>query len=174
MLNKQTPVKHPGDLAFALQRLLSIKSLTGYEACKILDNLAKGWSHQQIYRCFTKYKGIYWDFTLVPQEGKPDKKVYWALPDAEQIALPKELRIEVACNVCTRKEIYKMINLLITDEKRVKKALEQAGTDQLKSFICNVELTRLNGEFERLNMALNSSLNVEDGPYPFILASVMK
>ncbi|WP_423250079.1 hypothetical protein [Vibrio mediterranei] len=57
--------------------LLEHGQLTGYDISKIIDGKDLYWSHQQVYRELPKMalKMVY-----VPQEGKPDKKVY-SLPN---------------------------------------------------------------------------------------------
>lgn len=71
-------MKNPlSNLQVILLSLLSEEAMTGYDLNK--QTAAYGWSasHQQIYRELNlmESKG-YVTFELVPQEGKPDKKVY--------------------------------------------------------------------------------------------------
>ena len=76
----------------ALSRLAT-KPMTGYDLSKQLP--AEGWhaSHQQIYRDLTKAEKLgLVTIQYVPQEGKPDKKIY-SITSAGKDEIRKALKV---------------------------------------------------------------------------------
>lgn len=59
--------------ALVLKMQDSVKPLSGYDLTKILNKAGYMWSHQQVYRYLAKMP---LQNVLVPQNGKPDKRLY--------------------------------------------------------------------------------------------------
>lgn len=67
-------------------RIKESNGITGYDLTKELIGAGHKWSHQQIYRCLALMP---LKCEIIPQNGKPDKKLYCLLPDIEYLHNPK-------------------------------------------------------------------------------------
>lgn len=76
------PILEVSELEYLLWHMLNnTDGMTGYDATKVTSANYDKFSHQQVYRTLNRRDGELWVHTHVPQEGKPDKKVYVAVDD---------------------------------------------------------------------------------------------
>lgn len=90
---------------------------TGYDMSKYVGGIFAKWSHQQIYRTMNRYNGELWLSTLVPQEGKPDKKVYrfQVADDIEVVSNPEAYSTEVHLLIQNKDDVKAKIASLQKD-----------------------------------------------------------
>ncbi len=71
-------------------RIMKNDGITGYDLRKQLGEAGHKWSHQQIYRYLAMMPLL---CDVVPQSGKPDKKMYCVKPDVEYVHAPELITI---------------------------------------------------------------------------------
>ncbi|MEO0374544.1 MAG: PadR family transcriptional regulator [Cyanobacteria bacterium P01_A01_bin.17] len=122
-------------LAHTVLALLAQQPKSGYDVSKCFDEgLSCYWraSQQQVYRELSKMEAQGWvDFETVPQEGKPDKKVYQITPEGwEELtrwyAEPTE-RTQIREDLLVKVMIgYKMPRNLLRKELHHRQKMHQA------------------------------------------------
>lgn len=89
-------------------------SATGYELSKLLKHMSLYFSHQQIYREIKKIDLL--QVILIPQDGKPDKKVYSLIDGTPEGISLIESRIDVNPK-STNPKYFLAFNFLSLTEK---------------------------------------------------------
>ncbi|MBX2864014.1 MAG: PadR family transcriptional regulator [Leptolyngbyaceae cyanobacterium MAG.088] len=129
-------------LAHTILALLAQQSDSGYDISKRFDEgLSCYWkaTQQQVYRELSKMESQGWvSFEKVPQEGKPDKKIYsiteagwaefnrWYAEPTERTQIREDLLVKVMIG-------YKMPRKLLLKELHHRQALHQAQLDNYRA-----------------------------------------
>lgn len=119
---------------------------TGYDLRKFIASIYSKWSHQQVYRSLKRFTGELWTFTLVPQEGKPDKKVYRinVADDIEVISNPQEYNTDTLLLINKQSDILSKVDALNAELKAEHELLNQDGEKKLDERAALVVLYRIN------------------------------
>ena len=129
-------------LAHTILALLVQRPDSGYDISKRFDEgLSCYWkaTQQQVYRELSKMESRGWvDFEKVPQEGKPDKKIY-SITDAGWVELARwyaELtdRTQIREDLLVKVMIgYKMPREMLLKELHHRQALHQTQLDEFRT-----------------------------------------
>ena len=123
---------------------------TGYDMNKFIGEIFGKWSHQQIYRTMNRHNGDLWKHSVVPQEGKPDKKVYQVSvsEDVEVVSNPQDYSVEVMMFVRNPDDIAeKLLHLkeVLSEELALAEAMIKAG-NKVNAAIANHRANMLQAE----------------------------
>ncbi|MBE9070467.1 PadR family transcriptional regulator [Leptolyngbya cf. ectocarpi LEGE 11479] len=129
-------------LAHTILALLAQRPDSGYDISKRFDEgLSCYWkaTQQQVYRELSKMEAQGWvDFEKVPQEGKPDKKIYsitepgwveltrWYAEPTERTQIREDLLVKVMIG-------YKMPRELLLKELHHRQTLHQAQLEEYRT-----------------------------------------
>lgn len=137
------------DLELVLCYLLEKESRTGYDLRKEMSEVFDNWPHQQIYRTLAKHNGMLWDFEYIPQDGKPDKKVY---------TIRNYWRNLIDTNFVFRTSTLLYVNnaeLLLEARERLTKQLSRAQTLLSSGGLTGASRRKLERDIEECSMELS-------------------
>ena len=121
------PIFEVSELEYLLWNMLNNSDgMTGYDATKVTSANYDKFSHQQVYRTLKRRDGELWTHTLVPQEGKPDKKVYMAIDNYTLVVDYRHMTINTLILAGTKEIIEGYIEF---KEKAVETLVEENRND---------------------------------------------
>lgn len=133
------PTLKVSELEYLLWHIINnTDGITGYDATKIISANFDKFTHQQVYRTLNRREGELWVSTVVPQDGRPDKKVYTIVNNYKFVVDYNLLTINTLMLVGTKEIIEGYIEF---KEKMVETLVEKTRKDtESKAFLADSDI----------------------------------